>query len=367
MTNNAPQQPAPLNADDPLLLLDQARRVIWQVQPKEPMGQLLDQGKITRADLEWAIAKAYRVDVRHAALRLLQELDQPTAPVATLVPAAFAPKAPPEYGSPAVAAEASPPRFGARVVTASDYLEEQETLQGWLLAYYIGLVIGMAVLTINTIFGLLQGQALWLTALSIIANTGAWIWLIVVVRRQGEKVRSFRVGRKGEDQVVEQMRTALDHHWTIYRNLQLPDRKDDLDLVLVGPGGVWAVQVKATGAPLRVHAGRWQVKRGGLWVAAKPDPGAQVTRQATALNDFFKRNGLMRFIERAVALSEPQPFDQFTTSEIPVWLPFDIVGRVQALATRHPPLAAELARINDLLGKRVVEQRAVEGAGKRRR
>jgi hypothetical protein len=47
------------------------------------------------------------------------------------------------------------------------------------------------------------------------------------------------------------------------------DRTDDLDLVLVGPGGAWAVQVKATGAPLRVHAGRWQVRRGGRWVAAK--------------------------------------------------------------------------------------------------
>jgi len=49
------------------------------------------------------------------------------------------------------------------------------------------------VLTINTIFGLLRDQALWLMALSIIANTGAWIWLIVVVRRQSEKVRSLWV------------------------------------------------------------------------------------------------------------------------------------------------------------------------------
>jgi hypothetical protein len=46
-------------------------------------------------------------------------------------------------------------------------------------------------------------------------------------------------------------------------------------------GGVGAVQVKATGAPLRVQAIRWQVRRGGRWVAAKPDPGAQITRQAT--------------------------------------------------------------------------------------
>src|SRR6266540_4603550 len=62
---------------------------------------------------------------------------------------------------------ASAPHYGARVVIASEYLEEQETLHGWLLAYYIGLGVAAAVLTINTIFWLLRGQAPWLTSLSI--------------------------------------------------------------------------------------------------------------------------------------------------------------------------------------------------------
>jgi hypothetical protein len=252
------------------------------------------------------------------------------------------------------------------VVIASEYLEEQETLHGWLLAYYIGLGVGAAALTINTILWLLRGQALWLTSLSIVGNVAVWIWFIGVIRRQVEKVRAFRAGRKSEDHVVEALRTALDNRWTIYRNLQLPNRKDDLDLILVGPGGVWAVQVKATSAPLRVHAGQWQVRRRSRWVEAKPDPGAQVTRQATALNDFFKHQGLARFIERAIALAEPQHFDHFVSSEIPVWLPFDLEQRAQALATRRPPNADELGQINDLLRRRATEQRAVEVDRRRR-
>jgi hypothetical protein len=219
MTNNAPQPPAPLSADDPPMSLDQARRVIWPFDARQPMGLMFDQRTLTRSKLQWAAEKAKWPDVRRAAQRLLQELDQPTSQVATPALAAFEPTAPPMYSSPSVAAEATPPRFGARVVIAGSYLEEQETLYGWLLAYYIGLGVGAAVLTINTILWLLRGQALWLTSLSIIANIGAWIWLIVVVRRQIEKVRSFRAGRKGEEQVVEQLRTALDQHWTIYRNL----------------------------------------------------------------------------------------------------------------------------------------------------
>ncbi len=129
---------------------------------------------------------------------------------------------------------------------------------------------------------------------------------------------------------------------------------------------MWVVQVKATNAPLRVHEGQWQVRRGGHWVAAKPDPGAQVTRQATALNDFFKRQGITRFVECAIALAQPQPFDHFTSSEIPVWLPFDLEQRAQALATRRPPNADELGQINDLLRRRATEQRAVEVDRRRR-
>lgn len=53
-------------ANEPPMSLDEARRVIWQAQPKEPMGPLLDRGTITRKDLEWALQKAYRSDMRRA-------------------------------------------------------------------------------------------------------------------------------------------------------------------------------------------------------------------------------------------------------------------------------------------------------------
>lgn len=258
------------------------------------------------------------------------------------------------------------PPYGACVVIASEKLAEQQENHFGALGVAIGVIVMVCIYSLlNVVPPLLAGQAINIPAIvGFILSMALGTWL---VRKYGIAWRNARVGRKGQDQVVEQLRTALDNRWTIYRNLQLPDRTDDLDLVLVGPGGVWAVQVKATAVPLRVQAGRWQVRRGGRWVAAKSDPGTQVTRQATALNDFFKRNGLTRFVERAVALAEPQPFDRFTASAVPVWLPFDIATRAQALTTRHPPPAAELARINDLLWQRAIEQRAVEGAEKQRR
>jgi ABC-type nickel/cobalt efflux system permease component RcnA len=142
---------------------------------------------------------------------------------------------------------------------------------------------------------------------------GAWY-----VRRHARAGRSYRLGYKGEEQVVEQLRTALDHRWTIYRNLQLPQRKDDLDLVLVGPRGVWAVQVKTFSTPLRCFTGAWEYRRGRRWVRCDPkrEPERQVTYQATALHDFLARNGIDRFIERPIALAEAVPATDVAASPI---------------------------------------------------
>ena len=65
----------------------------------------------------------------------------------------------------------------------------------------------------------------------------------------------------------------------------------------------------------------------------------------TASLHIHERNGRSRFVERAVALAEPRPFDQFTASEIPVWLPFDIERCAGALVTRFPPADDELRAI----------------------
>src|SRR5688572_11042912 len=96
----------------PVLTLEQARRVIWQTKPKEPMGKLLDAGLIGRKDLEWARLKAYRPEVRSAARVLLAALD--------------APPAPPEDAPPPAPAAPEPLRYGPRVIAASAYLEDRQ-------------------------------------------------------------------------------------------------------------------------------------------------------------------------------------------------------------------------------------------------
>jgi hypothetical protein len=215
------------------------------------MGQMLDQGTLTRNKLQWAAEKAKWPDVRRAAQTLIEELErvedapapilsgpsstQIAPAVVAAVPSATLPTPtaiPPIPPTPAAARDA------ARVVLASKYLEKQEALHGWMLVYYGIVGIGALLTSITSVVLQLRGQTGALASFALIANIGLWIWLAGLARRRNRVWRNYRAGRAGEDRAAEQLRTVLDDCWTIYRNLQLPDRKDDLDLVLVGPGGV---------------------------------------------------------------------------------------------------------------------------------
>ena len=363
------------------LPLDEARRVRWPFDGREPMGPMLDRGALTRSKLQWAAEKAKWPEVKRAAQRLLEELERretsatlasaspPEIPAPVLPSAPLATSALPTPPPPSPAPAVTPtPAESPRVVNASTYLGTQETVHGLFVLAYAGFGAVIAVTTLLPLIWLARGDKLGLAILMLAVNAILSAFLGALIARRRRAARSFRAGRQGEDQMVEQLRVALDSRWTIYRNLQLPDRRDDLDLVLVGPGGVWAVQVKAFSMPLRFHEGRWEYQHGRGWArcTAKHDP-AQVSGQAKRLNAYLKENGVERWVERAIALTGRQPYDLVKGSEIPVWMTYNIETRARQLATRHAPQADELTRINELLGRRAVEQRAVEEAKMGRR
>lgn len=369
---------SPTAQDEPPLSLAEARAVKWQVAPYEPMGRMFDGGRLRRKELEWAVEKAYRPDVRRAARRLLAELDKAHAaqPPVQEPPPAAAPSIAPAPQRPASTAAPSPddaedsqvPRHGPRVITASEYLEEQQEHSFGLFSYGIGMAfIAAAWMLTDLVRNLMTASPLQI-GLSLTALALSAVIAISYIRKHGRAWRNARAGRKGEEKVLNALRESLDSRWTIFRNLQLPDRKADMDLVLVGSGGVWCVQIKAYSAPLRYRDGRWEYQRGKRWRPCDPtfDPEKGVTRQALQLHDFLARAGVDRFVERAIALAESIPANAVATSPIPVWLPFDIRQRVAALTTRTPMAEAEQARVNELLERRAVEQRAVEADRRRK-
>ncbi len=93
------------------------------------------------------------------------------------------------------------------------------------------------------------------------------------------------------------------------------------------------------------------------WRRLDSNPFRQVTQNAKRLNDFFNREGIVRWVERAVILAEAQPVSNFIGCEIPVW-PLPILpDKIRTLSTRTLPTPDELGRINVAL-TRLVEQQA---------
>ena len=105
---------------------------------------------------------------------------------------------------------------------------------------------------------------------------------------------TFRVGAAGEDHVTQAIRNVLDERWTLFRNLMLPNSNNgDIDIVLVGPGGIWALEVKTyTGNYIVRDGSYYKESRNGLWYKQKRGPGAQLYENAGALRDYLVLQGI---------------------------------------------------------------------------
>ncbi|MBI5876096.1 MAG: NERD domain-containing protein [Chloroflexi bacterium] len=330
----------------------EARATLWQGRgPREPMGRMLDSKQLDSNDLAWAIGHAYNPQVRAAARTLLALW----------------------IGKPATEKETE--RFGPEVIIGSHYLEEQETDNLTQFAFYAGFGYGVVAIG-GCAFGLplialfiisvISGQPNAVLALELVAVLvvfgGVALELYRRMRRNALAFRSFRAGRKGEEAALEILRAALDNRWTIFRSLHVPGHQSDCDLILVGPSGVWLLEVKAYRGTLRVDGRRWerQTKRG--WRTLEENPSDQVARNATRLNDFLQRQGIKRWIDTAIVLAEPQPISNLEGSEIPIWLLPQLENKVAKLTTRNLPNDADLAKIVKILTDVAAKQLAKEEA-----
>ena len=120
-------------------------------------------------------------------------------------------------------------------------------------------------------------------------------------------------GLKGEDDLRSRL-SGLSDEWTYlagYRN-----RAGEVDAILIGPPGIWAVEVKATRAHLHVDGDEWwfdKYDRYGNVVETKwavdgsgRNWGRQASDPADRLESWLSRNGFTLRIQTAVVLTNPR-------------------------------------------------------------
>jgi hypothetical protein len=328
---------------DLTMTIEEARKVIWTGRgPREPMGDLFDSHQIDTGDLAWAIDKAYNPQVRTAAQALLANwLGKPATIEATR-------------------------RYGPEVVEGSHYLEknELESLKtGSLLrGYAYGAAVAMILLAVQQFLATKSLATLIVGLLLAFLMIG--VWMRSQVKSEFARYENLRQGRKGEEAVVGEFRAVLDNRWIIFRNLHLPDRKDDIDIVLVGPGGVWAIEVKAFGGTVRAQGDTWASLRKGKWVQLRDSPSVQAKRNAVRTRDFLQRSGVnIRWVEAIVTLAEPQLVENFVASEnLAYWFLPTLESQAANLVARTPPTDDEIKRITGLFRELATKQVAIEEA-----
>jgi hypothetical protein len=142
----------------------------------------------------------------------------------------------------------------------------------------------------------------------------------LVLSRIDRRIEAYRRGEEGEEKVVEKARRALTGEWSLYRNVLLPWGKGgDLDIVLVGPPGVWALEVKALAGMWKNVGERWGYRAGNRWKRMSKSPSRQARRGAIALAEFLRADGIKTYVSAAVAWANEGSRVVVEDPLVPVW------------------------------------------------
>jgi hypothetical protein len=295
-----PTQESQLTKSLPInITLDKARAMPWPFSPYKGqlMGVLVESRQLTLKDLGYAIENAWDENVKQAAIALsLIRLDQ-------------------------VVSEPPPSAGFVHVISGGrSYAERRES---WL-TFIEGVVLGWSTVAfIALVWWLLSGSLRPrpnAASITDIVSSPAQLTLVVIVfgivlfvgwavasipdqitKRLEKQIEEHRLGQEGEERVVQLIVQALDGNWHIFRNITIPGRnKGDLDLVLVGPPGIWVLEVKNFRGKYRNIGENWEIQQKKKWRSANKNPSKQAFKNAVRLANFLNADGLKTFVNPVV-------------------------------------------------------------------
>ena len=121
----------------------------------------------------------------------------------------------------------------------------------------------------------------------------------------------IRAGIAGEQLVATELGRALNDDWTLVRGYR--NRRGEIDHLLLGPKGLFAIEVKNINATVSIDGDRWQADKYdnyGNLVEQRPiadakgrSPSAQLNEPAGDLERFLRERGQPVTVQRVVILA----------------------------------------------------------------
>lgn len=162
--------------------------------------------------------------------------------------------------------------------------------------------------------------------------------IVDIIDRYLEKhVERYRKGQLGEERIENILRQMLDGQWWLFRNLELPRQKrGDVDMVLVGPSGIWAIEVKNLDGDYRNIGDAWEIRQKGAWHNARLDASRQARSKAALIGNTLKIEHIAQWVNPVVVWANPANNLEAQTPSVPVWKLSDIACEVEFIQNRKP-------------------------------
>lgn len=325
------------------MTIEEARSVQWPFREfkGQAMGDLLDSGRIVLKDLGFAFERAYDRQIREAARTLLlyalssEKQDERIA----------------ELGPLNVIAS------GHRSFAERRQLElaiVEGAIAGSVMTILILLFIQVTFFP-NTQNSLFTSRSSDIAGIAVILIISIGIIAIVTysvnvlldhIERQ---MRLHRKGQLGEERVLNAMYLALDGGWWLFRNLELPgQRAGDIDFVLVGSKGVWALEVKAFDGKYRNVGDQWERHWRGRWLPAFKNPGKQAKRHAATLAHALQTHHVKQWVNPGIIWANPESQLVQENPAVMVWELDQIGNALNTFQDARPISDEQVAKIVEI-------------------
>lgn len=247
------------------MTIEVANSTIWTFNKiNRPLGEAFKNGVISFDDLRWGCKQTYSKKIQNAARTILishlfeENIESKPKPM--------------------------------RVFLAnrhSEFKESDKTLAGGIfLGIPIGFVITFIVLVLMKYIPIIKNN--FTNTLTLLSFICLFISLSFII-----KGVMYLKGRRGEEKATEILRILISGDWTLFRNITFPDKKwGDIDIILVGSGGIYVFEVKSYSGNIRNIGSRWEKKCKHGWCKLSLNPGKQARLNAVNLKNFLSENGI---------------------------------------------------------------------------
>jgi len=229
-----------------------------------------------------------------------------------------------------------------------------------------GTLILAALAAVALLVALQTGTACWpgllLAALALAAGLG----LGIVERRyraQGVLRGQLEAGLRGQNRMAQILGVLGDEYYLL-NNLKLPGRADDIDHLVIGPNGIFALETKNHRGHIYCREGQWYQAKASRQGRPQPeapmrDPTQQLKRNVDYVRSCINHTdpGLSRrtrlWIEGAAVFTHPDVFLDLPQSirdslPFPVFQARELPGYILGHAPRHRYSAGDVRRLVSL-------------------